>query len=459
MSRTKTDRIDIVNGPMIPNIFRFILPLIATSVLQLLYNAADNVVVGRYASYVALAAVGSTGALINLILNVCIGLSVGSSVAVAQDYGAGDEEGVQKVIHTSVYVSAVGGLIVGVIGFFFSRQFLVWMGSPEDVLPLATLYLKIYFLGTPASMIYNFCASILRSVGDTKHPLYYLTISGIINVIFNLIFVIQFHLGVAGVAIATVISQYVSCVMVVVFMMRAQDCCHLDLRKLKIHGDKFKKIVRVGLPAGLQGSVFSISNVVIQSAINSFNSVVMAGCTAAGQIEGFVYVAQNSLYQAALTFTGQYIGAGKLDKIRKVCFNCMWIVTAIGLILGILACVFGRPLLSIYIPDEPAAIEYGIERLLIVALPYFLCGWMEVLVGCQRGMGMSITPMIVSMLGACGLRILWISTIFQTNRTLFMLFLSYPLSWFITASVHFVFYKIHYAKLLKRHAVDESVQA
>ena len=197
----------------------------------------------------------------------------------------------------------------------------------------------------------------------------------------------------------------------------------------------------------------------IQSAINSFNSVVMAGCTAAGQIEGFVYVAQNSLYQAALTFTGQYIGAGKLDKIRKVCFNCMWIVTVIGLILGILACVFGRPLLSIYIPDEPAAIEYGIERLLIVALPYFLCGWMEVLVGCQRGMGMSITPMIVSMLGACGLRILWISTIFQTNRTLFMLFLSYPLSWFITASVHFVFYKIHYAKLLKRHAADESVQA
>lgn len=447
MQKTKTNRIDIIGGPMIPNIFRFILPLIATSILQLLYNAADNIVVGRYDSYVALAAVGSTGSLINLILNVCIGLSVGASVAVAQDYGAGDEKGVQKTIHTSVLISAIGGTLVGIIGFFFSRQFLIWMGSPDDVLPLATLYLKIYFLGTPASMVYNFCASILRSVGDTKHPLYYLTISGIINVVFNLIFVIQFHLGVAGVAIATVISQYVSCIMVVVFMIRAKDCCHLNIRALRLHKDKLLKILRVGLPAGLQGSVFSISNVIIQSAINSFDSVVMAGCTAAGQIEGFVYTAQNSLSQASLTFTGQYIGAGKLPKVRKVCFNCIWIVTVVGIVLGSIACLFGTQLLSIYIPDEPDAIAYGLERLFIVALPYFLCGWMEVLVGCQRGMGLSITPMIVSMLGACGLRILWISTIFQTHRTLFMLFLSYPISWFITSSVHFLFYKLHYRKL------------
>ena len=444
-------RIDIVNGPMIPNILRFSLPLIATGMLQLLYNAADNIVVGQFDGQTALAAVGSTGSLINLILNICMGLAVGSSGAVAQDYGAGNKEGVQQTIHTSVLISMLGGLLVGLVGFFFSATFLRWMGSPENVLPLSTLYLKIYFLGTPASMVYNFCASMLRAMGDTKRPLYFLTISGLVNVILNLIFVIVFHMGVAGVALATIISQYVSMVMVLVYMMRLDDCGRLDFRQLKIHKNKLIRVVQVGLPAGLQGSVFSISNVVIQSSINSFGSVVMSGSTAAGQLEGFVYISMNALYQAALTFTGQNVGAGNIKKLHRVMLSCSAIVIIIGLIMGIGMYLAGEPLLEIYLPitKNPAteeamqknmenlkAIEYGMTRLKYVMLPYLLCGLMEVMVGCQRGMGMSVTPMITSMLGACGIRIFWIYTFFTWFRSLPMLFISYPISWFITTAVH-----------------------
>ncbi|MBQ8402151.1 MAG: MATE family efflux transporter, partial [Clostridia bacterium] len=420
-----------------------------------LYKAADNIVVGQFDGQTALAAVGSTGSLINLIVNICMGLAVGSSVAVAQDYGAGNKEGVHQTIHTSVLVSMIGGLVVALVGFFFSGTFLRWMGSPENVLPLSTLYLKIYFLGTPASMVYNFCASMLRAVGDTKRPLYFLTISGLINVALNLFFVIVFHMGVAGVALATIISQYVSMVMVLVYMHKLDDCCHLDFRKLKIYRSKMVRIVQVGIPAGLQGSVFSISNVVIQSSINSFGSVVMSGNTAAGQLEGFVYTAMNSLYQAALNFTGQNVGAGKIHKLHRVMLSCAAIVIVIGLVMGFGIYAAGEPLLKIYLPVEanPAteeamqtnldnlkAIEYGMVRLMYVMLPYFLCGMMEVMVGCQRGMGMSVTPMITSMLGACGIRIFWIYTFFTWYRSLPMLYISYPISWFITTAVHTINY-------------------
>lgn len=441
---------DIVNGPMLKNIIRYTIPLIATGLLQLLYNTADNIVVGRYDGSVALAAVGSTGSLINLIVNVCIGLAVGSSVAVAQEYGAGNDEGVSEVVHTSLVISALCGFTVAAIGFFFAGDFLVMMGSPDDVLPLSTLYLKIYFLGTPASMMYNFCASILRSAGDTKRPLYFLTISGIINVILNLIFVIKFSMGVAGVAWATIISQYVSLVMVLVYMFRLPDCCRIEIKKLGIKRDKLIRIIRVGLPAGLQSSVFSISNVIIQSSINSFNSTVMAGSTAASQLEGFVYITMNSVSQASLTFTGQNVGAGKTEKLHKVMLTTSAIVTVVGLFLGISVYIFGVPLLKIYLPEDPEAIEYGLQRLLMVAVPYFLCGLMEVMVGCQRGMGMSVTPMIVSTLGACGTRIVWIYFIFSRHRTLPMLFVSYPISWFITTSVHFVFYMVCHNNLVRK---------
>lgn len=430
-------------------IIRYIVPLILTGILQLLYNAADNIVVGRFDGSSALAAVGSTGSLINLIVNVFIGLSVGTAVAVAHDYGAGDYDGVQRTVHTSILVSIFSGIVVGAFGCLCSGTFLEWMDTPPDVLPLSTTYLEIYFLGTPASLIYNFGASILRSVGDTKRPLFFLTVSGIVNIILNLVFVIVFHMGVAGVAIATIISQYVSMVLILICLVRESGCCHLDFKKLRMHSDKLKKIVRVGLPAGIQGSVFSISNVVIQSSVNSFGSLVMAGNTVASQLEGFAYTAMNSVYHAALTFIGQNIGARRYDQINKVLVRCLIVVITIGVVVGGLMFLFGEPLLKIYLPNDPDAIPYGITRLVYVMLPYFLCGMMEVMVGGQRGMGMSIVPMITSLVGSCLFRIIWIMTVFASVHSLPALYISYPISWTLTTAAHAVFYFIHYSKLKK----------
>lgn len=421
-------------------VIKYIIPLILTNTLQLLYNAADNIVVGRFDGYVALSAVGSTGSLVNLILNVLLGLSVGTAVAVAHDYGANDHEGVRRTVHTSILISIIAGIAVGIFGCIFSGTFLKWMDTPPDVLPLSTEYLAIYFLGTPASLVYNFGASILRSIGDTKRPLIFLSISGILNVILNLIFVIVFKLSVVGVALATIISQYVSMVMIIVCLIREKGCCHLDLKKLHIYKDKLKKIVRVGIPAGLQGTVFSISNVLIQRSINSFGSLVVAGSTASGQLEGFTYMAMNSLYHATLTFVGQNVGAKKYEMINKVVIRCLFIVTAIGILFSAFTFVFAEPLLRIYLPNDPEAIPHGITRMIYVLLPYFLCGWMEVLVGAQRGMGMSIIPMITSLVGSCLLRVIWILTVFASHHTLVILFLSYPISWFITSGVHLIFY-------------------
>ncbi len=431
-------------------IVRYIIPLMLTGILQLLYNAADNIVVGRFDGSHALAAVGSTGALINLILNVFMGLSVGTAVAVAHDFGANDEEGVQKTVHTSILISIFCGVIVGAFGCLCSGTFLKWMGTPDDVLPLSTTYLAIYFLGTPASLIYNFGASILRSIGDTKRPLFFLTLSGLINVALNLVFVILFRMSVAGVALATIISQYVSMVMIVVCLVREKSCCHLDFRKLRIHRDKLQKIIRVGLPAGIQGSVFSISNVVIQSSVNSFGSLVMAGNTAAAQLEGFAYTAMNSVYHAALTFVGQNMGAKRYDMINKVVFRCFVVVMVIGIGVGTLMYSFGKPLLEIYLPNDPDAIPYGLTRLKYLLLPYFLCGAMEVMVGGQRGMGMSIVPMITSLVGSCLLRVVWVMTIFAAFRSLPVLYLSYPISWALTTAAHTFFYFRHLGKIKKR---------
>lgn len=449
---------DITECPLTINIIKFILPLMLTGILQLLYNAADSIIVGHFEGSNALAAVSSVGALINLLINVFMGLSVGSSVAVAHDYGAKDFNGVSKTVHTSYLVSLTGGVLVGAIGMVFSRTFLVWMGTPDDVLPLSTVYLMIYFAGTPANMVYNFGASILRSVGDTKRPLYFLSISGFVNVILNFIFVVFLNLGVAGVAFATIISQILSAVFVVVYMMRSKDCIRFDWRKMRIHKDKLKKMLVVGLPAGFQGTVFSLSNVVIQSSVNSFGSLVMAGNGAASGLEGFTYTAMNSVYHASLTFVGQNVGARRYDRINKVLLTCLGTVIVIGLVFGITTYVFSGQLLSIYLPNDPEAIPYGITRLRYIALPYFLCGVMEVMVGGQRGMGMSIIPMINSLLGSCVLRIIWIATVFAANHTLFVLYISYPISWFVTIMAHTVFYCIKLHSLKKKTASEPMKQ-
>lgn len=443
---------DMTEGPLTKKIILYSLPLMVTGILQLLYNAADVIVVGRYAGSVALAAVGSTTSLINLILNVSMGLSVGASVAVAQDYGAKNYDSLSKSVHTSVLLGIFSGLIVALVGFFASGQFLVWMDSPEDILPLSTLYLKIYFLGAPASLVYNFCASILRSVGDTRRPLIYLTISGLLNVGLNLFFVIVFHMSVAGVALATIVSQYTSAAMIVTHMLKTDKVYKLSIKNLRFDGAKFKKILYIGFPAGLQGTVFSLSNVVIQSSVNSFGSLVVSASTAAANLEGFVYTAMNTMYQAALTFTGQNVGAHKFERIKKVNVNCIALVCVIGIVLGGFVYIFAEPLLRIYIPNEPEALPYGVTRLLYVCAPYFLCGIMDVMVGSLRGMGASIMPMIVSLCGACGLRLIWIATVFKANHTLPALFISYPISWIITAGVHFVCYTRMQKKMLRQNS-------
>lgn len=454
MDTTKENNNDLTSGPLTIKIIKFIIPLMLTGILQLLYNAADSIVVGHYDGSSALAAVSSVGALINLLVNAFMGLSVGAAVVVAQDYGAKDYEGVSKTVHTSYLISIIGGIVVGAIGLIFSRQFLIWMESPEDVLPLSTEYLMIYFAGTPANMAYNFGASILRSVGDTKRPLYFLTISGLVNVVLNLVLVIVFHMGVAGVAYATIISQILSAVMVIVYMMKSKDCVRFVPKNMRIYGDKLKKMLYIGLPAGFQGTVFSLSNVVIQSAVNSFGSLVMAGNGAASSLEGFTYTAMNSVYQASLTFVGQNVGAKKYDRINKVQGVCLVLVTIIGLVFGVTTYCLGEPLLSIYLPNDPEAIPYGIIRMSYIALPYFLCGMMEVMVGGQRGMGMSFIPMINALLGSCVLRIVWISTVFAADPTLFTLYISYPISWIVTTLAHTVFYFIKLHSLKKKARLE-----
>lgn len=454
MDNTKEKNNDLTSGPLTIKIIKFIIPLMLTGILQLLYNAADSIVVGHYDGSSALAAVSSVGALINLLVNAFMGLSVGAAVVVAQDYGAKDYEGVSKTVHTSYLISIIGGIVVGAIGLIFSRQFLIWMESPEDVLPLSTEYLMIYFAGTPANMAYNFGASILRSVGDTKRPLYFLTISGLVNIVLNLVLVIVFHMGVAGVAYATIISQILSAVMVIVYMMKSKDCVRFVPKNMRIYGDKLKKMLYIGLPAGFQGTVFSLSNVVIQSAVNSFGSLVMAGNGAASSLEGFTYTAMNSVYQASLTFVGQNVGAKKYNRINKVQGVCLVLVTIIGLVFGVTTYCLGEPLLSIYLPNDPEAIPYGIIRMSYIALPYFLCGMMEVMVGGQRGMGMSFIPMINALLGSCVLRIVWISTVFAADPTLFTLYISYPISWIVTTLAHTVFYFVKLHSLKKKARLE-----
>jgi len=416
--------------------------MILSGILQLLYNAADVIVVGRFSGSTALAAVGSTGSLTSLIISLFMGLSVGTSVVVAQYYGAGDWKNVSQAVHTSIATSIISGIIVGIIGFCMAERFLILMDTPGDVLDQAALYMRIYFIGVPASMIYNFGSAILRAAGDTRRPFIFLSLSGLVNVVLNLIFVIAFKMGVAGVALATVISQIISAVLIIICLLQFNGPCRLVLKDIKIYPDKLWKIVKIGLPAGIQSSIFAISNVLIQSSVNLFGSDVMAGNSAASNIEGFIYVSMNSIYNTALTFTGQNVGAKKYDRINRILVICLLTVLSIGLGMGFIALILDEQLLGIYAPNNTEVIKYGIIRLNIIARTYFLCGMMEVMVGMLRGMGKSLMPMIVSVLGVCGTRITWILLIFAQNRDLTMLYVSYPVSWFATFAFHFITFLI-----------------
>ena len=438
----KSYEMDMCNGPLVGKILLFAFPLMLSSVLQLLFNAADIVVVGRFTGAEALAAVGATSALINLLVNVFMGLSIGTNVLTAQGYGARNEKGVQDTVHTSIMLSLVCGVLLIFIGVFLAAPLLELMGTPDNVLGHAALYMRIYFIGMPALLVYNFGAAILRAVGDTRRPLYYLLFSGIINVILNLIFVIIFKMGVAGVATATVVSETISAGLVLRCLMKSEGMFQLHMGKLRIKKQKALQIVRIGLPAGLQGAIFAISNVLIQSSINSFGSVAMAGNTAAGNLEGFVYTSMNAVYQTNLSFTSQNMGAGNWKRMNKILGICLVFVSVVGLVMGRGFVFFGHQLLGIYSSD-PEVIQYGINRMQVICGTYLLCGIMDVLVGSMRGMGYSFVPMVVSLVGACGLRILWIFTVFQWHRSLFVLYLSYPITWILTALAHTVcWYKI-----------------
>ena len=439
---------DMCNGPLLKKIILFAIPLMLSGVLQLLFNAADVIVVGRFTGSEALAAVGSTSSLINLLVNLFIGISVGANVLFGRFCGAHDDKNASETVHTAICTAIYGGIIMIFVGNILARPLLELMGTPEDVINLSVLYMRIYFVGMPAFMFYNFGAALLRAVGDTKRPLYFLTLAGIINVIFNLIFVIVFHMGVAGVALATIISEGISAFLVFLCLKGADGVLHLDHRSLSFHKDVAIQMMKIGLPAGLQGCIFSVSNVLIQSSVNSFGSIAMAGNTASANLEGFVYNAMNSLYQTSLSFTSQNMGAKKYKRVDKILIECLVIVMIVGIVMGGGAYLIGTSLLSIYSSD-PQVISYGLLRMSLICVPYFLCGMMDVFVGSLRGMGYSVMPMLVSLTGACLFRIVWIFTIFATNRSLFVLYFSYPVSWALTATAHLICYMIVRKKVFK----------
>ena len=443
----------MLEGPLLPSIISYTVPIILTSILQLLFNAADLVIVGRFRGSLSVAAVSATGALINLIVNLFIGLSIGAGVAVAHGLGSREDQVVHKTVHTALPTAIVGGLIVTVIGVFFSKTFLEYMGTPAKVLHLSTIYMQIYFGGIVFTMVYNFCASILRAAGDTKSPLVFLGIAGVLNVGLNIMFVTVFHMNVDGVALATVISQALSAALVVLALMKRTDACKLYLSKIRFYKPQLLKIIRIGLPAGIQGSLFSISNVLIQSSINSFGPVLMSGSGAASSIEGFIYVTFNAFHQTAVNFIGQNAGAGQYRRVKKILSTCLVSSVVSTLAISIAAYVFGPQLLSIYITDSKEAIAYGMIRLAYIALPYFLCALMDVTTGSLRGIGASITPMLISVLGICGIRILWIYTIFQVPafHTPECLYLSYSISWILTFLGQLIAFFIIYKKRVRSH--------
>ena len=450
----KKREMDMLNGPLLPQIFLFSLPLALTGILQLLFNAADVIVVGKFAGSASLAAVGATGALIGLLTGAFIGISVGVNILVARYIGCRDDAGVQRAVHSAITLSAILGILTFLVGWFFSDPILEWMDTPDEILPLASRYLQIYFLGIPATLVYNFAAAILRAYGDTKRPLLFLAISGVLNVLLNLFFVIVCKLDVAGVAIATVISQYVSVVLILVCLARMSGPGRLQPKLLRLYPSEALRMIQIGLPAGLQSVIFSLSNVIIQSCVNSFGSDVIAANTAANNIGSFVYTAMNAVFHAAITFTSQNLGARRYDRIWPIFRACLLTVTLFGVSLGLVCTVFAPQLLSIYVsksdPAYDSVIALGLVRTYYVTTPYFLCGVMEVCCGMVRGLGKSWLPMVVTIFGACVMRVVWIYTIFVWEHTLPTLYFSYPLSWILTAGMHIFCFAFFWKKLRQK---------
>lgn len=439
----KTGTLDIRNGPVLKNVIIYTIPIILTGILQLLFNAADLIVVGWFSGSDSVAAVGATASLTNLIVNLFIGLSVGAGVIVAQCLGAGDSDAASQTVHTAIPVAFIGGVILSVIGVAFSKTFLGLMGTPAGkLLSLSSVYMKIYFSGMIFSMLYNFGSAVLRAAGDTKSPLIFLTISGVLNVILNIIFVALFNMDVAGVALATIISEGVSAVLVLIALSKRNDACRLVFKKMQIKKTVFIRIIKIGIPAGLQNSLFAISNVLIQSSINSFGTAHISGSAAASSLEGFCYVAMNSFQQTSLNFCGQNYGAGDLKRVKKVNNTCLLTVSAVGLFTGCLIYFFGRPLLGIYIHDSASAINFGMERMKYILIPYFLCGIMDVVTGSMRGIGSSVIPMVITIVGVCVMRIVWIYTVFSMPQyySFAGLMISYPISWFLTFAAVYAAY-------------------
>lgn len=444
--------IDMLHGPLAWPLVTYAIPIMLTSILQLLFNAADLVVVGAYCGSMSVAAVGATGAITNLIVNLFIGLSVGAGVAVAHGIGSQERQQVSDTVHTAVPLALVSGVFLTVLGVGFSRKILQAMGTPEEVLSLAATYMEIYFLGITFNMVYNFCAAMVRAAGDTRTPLVILTAAGVLNVILNIVFVKYLRRNVDGVAMATTISEALSAFAILWVMARRTDSVRLYFKKLRFRAEPLGKMLRIGIPAGIQSCMFSLSNVLLQSAVNSFGAVAVSGNAAVANLEGFMYVIENSFHQTAVNYVGQNCGAMQYGRVKKVTWLCLGYATIAGLLFGSLMCAFAPQLLSLYITDSQEAIQIGVARMFVDILPYFIFGLQDVLTGALRGIGASFTSMILTVLGICGVRVLWIYTVFQIprfhNQT--MLYVSYPVSWFVTLIVQLAAFLIVFGRLQKK---------
>lgn len=437
----------MTEGPLVGKIILYTLPLMLSGILQLLFNAADMIVAGRYAGSVALAAIGATTSLITLLLNLFIGLSIGANVTVAHYYGAGKMDELSETVHSAILMAIVSGVFIGMVGALLAKPLLTLMGTPADILPHSVTYMRIYFAGMPVTLVFNFGSAILRAIGDTRRPLTYLSAAGVINVILNIIFITILGMGVSGVALATIISQAISAFLILRCLSTSDGAYHLDFSALRFHMDKVKRIAQIGVPAGVQGMVFSLSNVVIQSSVNSFGAVAVAGNTAQANLEGFVYNAMNSFYQSTLSFAGQNVGANKYKRVYSVINICMVCVFVTGLVMGGGGFLLGRKLLGIYSSDADV-IAFGYRRMRLIFTTYYLCGMQEVVVAGLRACGYSIMPTIVSLLGACAFRIIWIYTVFAIERSPEMLYVSYPISWLLVLIIFSIcFRRFVYKKL------------